>query len=204
MHSVETQTEDLATHGLTELFEIVQDENIIDTGLITYADDHYEEEMSDDVGSFIDEMLDGDRRQEVRPYDAMFDYDGLEETNIDGKVIIGKCETIYAVGDRKPQPYGKTGTDWQKIRITLDSGSTGDVMPSDELCQVEAVPCTGSRANRTMFAANGTKIESKGEKQFKAITGKGFPLNFNLISGAVKKILKRQSHVTKAETEASG
>ena len=54
LHSVETQTEDLATHGLKELFEIVQDESIIETGLITYADDHYEEEMSDDVESFID------------------------------------------------------------------------------------------------------------------------------------------------------
>ena len=54
----------------------------------------------------------------------MFDDDGREETNIEGKVIIGNCETIYAVGDRKPQRYGKTVTDWQKIRITLGSGST--------------------------------------------------------------------------------
>ena len=42
LHSVETQT-----HGLKELFEIVQDESIIETGLITYADDHCEEEMPD-------------------------------------------------------------------------------------------------------------------------------------------------------------
>ena len=103
LHSVEAQRDDLATHGLKELFEIVQDENIIDTGLITYADDHFEEKMSDDVESFIDEMLGGDRRQEAHPYDAMFDDDGLEETNIEGKVIIGKRETVYAVGGRKPQ-----------------------------------------------------------------------------------------------------
>ena len=32
-------------------------------------------------------------------------------TNIEGKVIIGKCQTISAVGDCKPQPYGKTDTD---------------------------------------------------------------------------------------------
>ena len=143
---------------MKELFETVQDESIIDTSLITCADDHYEEESSDEVESFIDEMLDGDQQQEAHPYDAMFDYDGLEETNFEGKVIIGSCETIYAVGDRKPQRYGRTGTDWQKVRITLDSGSTVDVMPSDELCHVEAVPCTGSRTNRTMCAANGTKI----------------------------------------------
>ena len=99
--------------------------------------------MSDDIEGFIDEMLDGDRRQEVHPYEAMFDYDGLEEMNIEGKVIIGRCATIFAVGDWKPQRYGKMDTDWQKIRISFHSGSTVDVMPGDELCQVEAVPCTG-------------------------------------------------------------
>ena len=35
LHSVETQTEDLAMHGLKELFEIFQDENNIDTRFIT-------------------------------------------------------------------------------------------------------------------------------------------------------------------------
>ena len=54
-----------------------------------------------------------------------------------------------------------------------------DVMPSDELCQVEAVPCTGSRANRTTFAANATHIESQGEKESKAVSDEGFPLNSN-------------------------
>ena len=63
-------------------------------------------------------------------------------------------------------------------------------MPSDELCQVDTVPCTGSRANRSMFAANGTRIDSKGEKKFQALTDDGFPLDCAFISGAVKKILK--------------
>ena len=63
-------------------------------------------------------------------------------------------------------------------------------MPNDELCQVEAVPCTGIRANRTMFAANGTRIESKGEKKFKVLTDNKFPLDCVFISGAVMKILK--------------
>ena len=63
-------------------------------------------------------------------------------------------------------------------------------MPADELYEVEAVPCTGSRANQTMFASNGTKIDSKGEKKFKAVTDDGFPLDCTFISGAVKKILK--------------
>ena len=86
-----------------------------------------------------------------------------------------ESETICAIGDRKPERYESTDTDWQKNRITLDSGSTVDVMPNDEICQVEAVPCTGSRANRTMFPANGTMIESKDEKKFNAITDDGLP-----------------------------
>ena len=60
-----TQTEDLATHGLKELVETIPDESIIETDLITDADDHYEEEMPDDVASFIGEMLNCDLRQEV-------------------------------------------------------------------------------------------------------------------------------------------
>ena len=62
---------------------------------------------------------------------------------------------------------------------------------SDELCQVNAVPCRRSRADQILFAANGTRIESRGEKKPKAITDDGFPLRCAFISGAViKKILK--------------
>lgn len=56
-----------------------------------------------------------------------------------------ESETIYAIGDQKPERYGSTDADWQHFRITLESGSMVDVTPNDELCQVEAVPCTGSR-----------------------------------------------------------
>ena len=52
---------------MKEFFELVQDEIIIGTCLITYADDHYEEKMPDDVESFIEQMLDGDRRQQNDP-----------------------------------------------------------------------------------------------------------------------------------------
>ena len=99
-------------------------------------------------------------------------------------------DAVNAVGDKKPERRVEKVGDWQKIRTTLDSGSTVDVMPADELCQVDTVPCTGSRANRSMFAANGTIIDSKGEKKFKAVTDDGFPLDSAFISGAVKKILK--------------
>ena len=52
----------------------------------------------------------------------MFDYDNLEKKvrdvveetlNVDGR------ETVYAIGDRKPQRYGTADTDWKKIRILV-------------------------------------------------------------------------------------
>ena len=125
----------------------------------------------------------------VRPYDAWFDSDNLETTIpdvVEKMLHVDGHETIYAISDRKPQRYGTADTDWQKIRITFDSGSTVVVMLNDELCQDEAIPCTGSRANRTMFAANGTKLKSKGEKQIKAIADDGFPLDCKFSSGVVK------------------
>ena len=55
---------------------------------------------------------------------------------------------------------------------------------------MDAVPCTGTRANWTMFVANDTRIESKGKKKFRAVTDDGFTLDCAFISGAVRKILK--------------
>ena len=147
MHSFETQTEDLATQGLKELFENIQNESIIEADLITHVDDHCMEEIPEDIESFMDEMLNSDRREEVHPYDAMLDYDDLEKTipdDVEGTLNVDGRETIYAIGDRKPQRNGTADTDWQKIRITLDSGSTVDAVSNDELCQVEATPCTGA------------------------------------------------------------
>ena len=93
---------------------------------------------------------------------------------------------------RRPtgERYATADTEWQNIKITVDSGSTVDVMPSDEFYQVEAVPFKGNRTNITMLAANGTKIEPKGEKKFKAMTDERFSLDCKFISDAVKKILK--------------
>ena len=63
-------------------------------------------------------------------------------------------------------------------------------MPSDELCQVEAVPFTGSRANRIMFAANGKKIKSQGEKKFKAVTDEGVPVGTQIHLGRCQEDLE--------------
>ena len=158
---------------MKELFDNIVDENIIDEDLMAHDDHSFKEEMPEEVESFIDEMLNSDRHHEVHTYDVWFYFDNLEKTIpdvVEEMLHIDGHETIYAIGDRKPQHYGTADADWQKIRIAFDSGSTVDVMPNDELCQVEVVPCTGSRANRTMFAANGTKIESQGEKKFKVVT----------------------------------
>ena len=38
------QTEDLATYGLKELCEIIEDENITDTDLMSHVDDSFKEE----------------------------------------------------------------------------------------------------------------------------------------------------------------
>ena len=144
-----------------------------------------------ELNKFIDDTIDGGDCACPACEGSGLDYFGQKCPMCDG---LGECvefmESVDAVGDKQPDRKVVSGGEWQKIRITLDSGSTVDVMPHDELCQVDAVPCTGTRANRTMFAANGTKIESKGEKKFKAVTDDGFPLDCAFISGAVKKILK--------------
>ena len=59
-------------------------------------------------------MLDSDRRQEVQPYDAMFDYNNLEKTTpdvVEETLIVDGRETVYAIGERKPQRYGTADTD---------------------------------------------------------------------------------------------
>ena len=76
------------------------------------------------------------------------DIDSPSVKSAEEELYMDEHETIFAIGDRKPERYGSTDTEWQKIRIIMDSGSTVDVMPNDELCQVEAILCTGSRANR--------------------------------------------------------
>ena len=46
LHSVETQTEDLATHGLKEFSENIEDENIIDKDRMAHDDDSFKQEKS--------------------------------------------------------------------------------------------------------------------------------------------------------------
>ena len=77
----------------------------------------------------------------------LLEYDDENHRHVD------ESEAAAAISDNRPDRRVVRDGEWQTIRITLDSDSTVDVMPNDVLCQVEAVPCTGSRANWTMFAA---------------------------------------------------
>ena len=67
----------------------------------------------------------------------------LLEYGDEGRQCPDESEVAYAVGDSKPECRGTAEEEWQNIRITLDSGSTVDVMPADEFCQAETVQCTG-------------------------------------------------------------
>ena len=170
---------------LSEEFEVVDD---------TQSDEMIfveQETIDPELKRFIDDAIGGGDCVCSFCKGTGLDFFGQDCPMCDG---IGRCvefiESVDAVGDKQPDRRIASEGGWQKIRITLDSGSTVDVMPHDEFCQVDAVPCTGSRAKRTMFAANGTKIESKGEKKFKAVTDDRFPLDCAFISGAVKHILK--------------
>ena len=93
-----------------------------------------------------------------------------------------------------PSETGSPSATCRRIPSGRRSGSLWtpgrlDVMPNDDLCQVEAVPCTESR-QPDHICGDGTKIESNGEKKFQAVTDDGFLLDCKFISGAVKKILK--------------
>ena len=160
---------------------IVNDEHIIVQEAIVVQC----ESMDPDVEAFVEEHM-----QETGVICCLcegtsMDYFGHSCTVCDGlgKLLeyddeshrhVDESEAVDAIGDKRPERRVVSDGDWQKIRIALDSVSTCDVMPNDEFCQVEAVLCTGSRAKRTMFAANGTRIKSKGEKKFKAVIDDGF------------------------------
>ena len=69
----------MATHGLKEFVEDIEDKNIIDKDLIAHDSDSFKEELPEDVVSFIDEMLNSNRHH-GRPYEAWFDLDNFEKT----------------------------------------------------------------------------------------------------------------------------
>ena len=80
--------------------------------------------------------------------------------------------------------------EWKKVRVTLDSGATIDIMPEEMLQHIKVGRCTGARRGRKLVAANNTPIEATGEKRIEAVTEGGAEVDWRFISGGVKKILK--------------
>ena len=100
-------------------------------------------------------------------------------------------DTEFVCGVSTPDPpRPEKGFQWKKMRVTMDSGSHVDVMPSDEMPHIKPSECTGSRKGRRMIAANGTLIREIGEKRIKATTDDGMDVDMTFIAGGVKKALK--------------
>ena len=165
VHNTWTQTESLVFHGPREEFKRIDDDHIIGQGDVVdekiivreetiepsvSSDEQIivqEEIMESEMEAFVDGLLqevdvvcpgcEGTGRDYFHGDCRLCDSLGkLLDDGDDDHRGAEESETAYAIRDRKPERHGSTDTDWQKIRITLYSGSTVDVMPNDELCQV--------------------------------------------------------------------
>ena len=63
-------------------------------------------------------------------------------------------------------------------------------MPESFLEHEPATPCTGTRKERKLVAANNTPIAARGEKKLQAVTAEGNEIDWRFIAGDVKKMLK--------------
>ena len=79
---------------------------------------------------------------------------------------------------------------WRKLKVAMDSGANVDVMPDDVCEHVPIETCTGSRKGKRLAAANGTTIETCGEKHIVGLTDSGDQVDWRFIAGKVKKALK--------------
>ena len=140
-----------------------------------------EEIMDQELENFIDNILQEDGYICGFCDGTGLNYFGHKCPMCDGLgKIVGFNETVNAVGDRQPERRVVSEGDWQKICITLDSGATVDVMPHDELCQVDAVPCTGSRANRTMFCGQRHEYRVEGREEVQGGDRRRVPVGLRL------------------------
>ena len=79
---------------------------------------------------------------------------------------------------------------WRRLRVAMDSGANVDVMPEDVCEHVPVGQCTGPRRGKKLAAANGTLIETSGEKHIVGLTDAGENIDWRFIAGKVKKALK--------------
>ena len=79
---------------------------------------------------------------------------------------------------------------WRKLKVAMDSGANVDVMPESACEHIPIKPCTGPRRGKRLAAANGSVIETSGEKHVKGVADTGDPVDWKFIAGKVKKALK--------------
>ena len=63
------------------------------------------------------------------------------------------------MGEGMPTTSASPGMRWERVRITMDSGSTVNVMPKELLAAVEVRPAGSKGGGGKMVAANGTLIK---------------------------------------------
>ena len=72
----------------------------------------------------------------------------------------------------------------------MDSGANVDALPEEACEHVPIVGCTGPRKGKRLAAANGSIIETSGEKHIMGLTDRGNKVDWRFIAGKVKKALK--------------
>ena len=80
--------------------------------------------------------------------------------------------------------------EWRRLRVAMDSGANVDVMPESACDQLPVLACTGPWQGKPLAAANGTVIETSGEKRIQGLTDSGDAVDWRFIAGNVKKALK--------------
>ena len=86
---------------------------------------------------------------------------------------------------------GKHGVNgaFEEVKITADSGAVDHVAPRSLAKGVPVEETKASRMGVHYIAANGSEIKNEGEKQIKAFTDKGLPINMTWQIAGVKKPL---------------
>ena len=116
-----------------EEFERIDDDHIIEQNVSRYEQIIVQEEiMESDMEAFVGllqetdvvcPVCEGTGKDYFHDDCALCDGIGMLLEYGDGDHrCADESETMYAIGDQKPERYRSTNTDWQKIHITVDSG----------------------------------------------------------------------------------
>ena len=79
-------------------------------------------------------------------------------------------------------------TEWQKVSVTVDSGSAVHPMPTESFAKIPVVK--GEKFGKNYVAANGGKIANEGEKFVPCVTQHGIPISLKFqLAQVVKSLL---------------